>query len=74
MEKRETLNLESGGAGFSSGELMGELGGVVISSELASDVEGLGVDGKSPSHNSPPALGERLMKCYGTKGNTCATI
>lgn len=74
MEKRETLNLESAGAGFSSGELMGELGGVVISSEPASDVEGLGIDGNPPCHNSPPALGERLMKCYRNKGNTCATI
>lgn len=41
MEKRETLNRERGGAGFSSGDLTGELGGVAISSEPGSDVEGL---------------------------------
>lgn len=75
MEKRETLNLDSRGAGFSSGELMGEFGGVVISSEPASDVEGLGIDGKPPCHsNAPPALGERLIKCQRNKGNTCLTI
>lgn len=55
MEKRETLNRESVGAGFSSGDLTGELGGVVISSEPGSDVEGLGINGKSSCHsNAPP--------------------
>lgn len=41
IEKRETLNRESGCAGFSSGDLTGELSGVAISSEPGSDVEGL---------------------------------
>lgn len=55
MEKRETLNRENDGTGFSSGDLMGELGGVVISSEPGSDVEGLGINGKSSCHShSPP--------------------
>lgn len=48
MEKRETLKRENWGAGFSSGDLTGELGGVLIPSEAGSNIEGLKV---SSSHS-----------------------
>lgn len=62
MEKRETLKREHWGAGFSSGSLTGEFGGVQILSEVGSNVEALGFNGKSFSHSKvPPVYQEGLL-------------
>lgn len=57
IEKRETLKRERWGAGFSSGSMTGEFGRVQILSDAGSNVDALGISGKSFSHSKvPPVL------------------
>lgn len=50
IEKRETLKREHWGAGFSSGCFTREFGVGQILSEAGSNVEALGISGKSSTH------------------------